>query len=185
MTQTFIPAAVLAAVFPIAPATGPALPAAIGTAPTARGNAAAEGGASENTAGSDSAEAPVPGDAKAAHPDTDQSIVITGVRRPAGDVLGGVSVVDKQELQHDVRPSLGETLQSQPGVSSSSFGPTASRPILRGLSAFVAPEALIVSEDERRAFETDGLTAYRRMPLAVVLPSTTEEVSAIPRICST
>ena len=28
----------------------------------------------------------------------------------------------------------------------------------------------MTSEDERRAFETDGLTAYRKMPLAVVLP---------------
>src|ERR671921_66000 len=55
--------------------------------------------------------------------------------------------------------------------------------IVRGLSGLVAPEALIVAEDERRAFETDGLTAYRRMPLAVVLPSTTAEVSAIMRYC--
>jgi glycolate oxidase len=55
--------------------------------------------------------------------------------------------------------------------------------ILRGLRPLVAPEALIVSEDERRAFETDGLTAYRRMPLAVVLPSSTEEVAAVMRFC--
>src|SRR3954470_16702125 len=55
--------------------------------------------------------------------------------------------------------------------------------ILAGLSRLVAPEALIVSDDERRAFETDGLTAYRKMPLAVVLPSTTAEVSAIMRFC--
>jgi iron complex outermembrane receptor protein len=76
---------------------------------------------------------PTPGDAKKAHPDTDQAIVVTGVRRAAGDVLGGVSIVDKEELQHNVRPSIGETLASQPGVTASSFGPTASRPILRGL----------------------------------------------------
>jgi glycolate oxidase len=56
--------------------------------------------------------------------------------------------------------------------------------ILDGLSRLVAREALIVSEDERRAFETDGLTAYRQMPLAVVLPSTTEEVSAVMRFCN-
>ena len=80
------------------------------------------------------AEAPTPGDAKAAHPDTDQAIVVTGVRRSAGDVLGGVTILDQEKLTHDVRPSIGETLASQPGVSSSSFGPTASRPILRGLS---------------------------------------------------
>ena len=55
--------------------------------------------------------------------------------------------------------------------------------ILAGLARLVAPEALVTSEDERRAFETDALTAYRRMPLAVVLPSTTEEVSAVLRFC--
>ncbi|HEV7439861.1 MAG TPA: FAD-linked oxidase C-terminal domain-containing protein [Methylobacterium sp.] len=55
--------------------------------------------------------------------------------------------------------------------------------IIAGLRPLVAAEALITSEDERRAFETDGLTAYRRMPLAVVLPSTTAEVSAVMAYC--
>jgi iron complex outermembrane receptor protein len=89
---------------------------------------------SAGAAAADSAAAPVPGSAKEAHPDTDQAIVVTGVRRPAGDVLGGVTILDEEKLTHDVRPSIGETLASQPGVSASSFGPTASRPILRGLS---------------------------------------------------
>jgi len=51
--------------------------------------------------------------------------------------------------------------------------------IIAGLAALVPPECLVTSEDERRAFETDALTAYRRMPLAVVLPRSTEEVSAV------
>src|SRR5690349_6714981 len=55
--------------------------------------------------------------------------------------------------------------------------------ILADLAQLVAPEALVISEDERRAFETDALTAYRKMPLAVVLPSTTEEVSAVLKFC--
>src|SRR5919107_118270 len=55
--------------------------------------------------------------------------------------------------------------------------------IVAGRSRLVAPEALITSEAECRPFETDGLTAYRRMPLAVVLPSSTEQVSAILRFC--
>ena len=90
---------------------------------------------SSGSAGEDpSAEPPVPGDAAKSHPDTDQAIVVTGVKRSAGDVLGGVSLLDKEELTHDVRPSIGETLKDLPGVTASSFGPTASRPILRGLS---------------------------------------------------
>ena len=86
------------------------------------------GGGADGAAGD-----PVPGSAQQAHPDTDQAIIITGVKRSAGDVLGGVSIVDKEQLQHDIRPSIGETLAGQPGVTASSFGPTASRPILRGL----------------------------------------------------
>ncbi len=63
----------------------------------------------------------------------EDAIVVTGVRRRAEDVLGGVSVLSGQELTSAIRPSLGDTLTRLPGVSASSFGPTASRPILRGL----------------------------------------------------
>jgi len=75
----------------------------------------------------DAAEAanPTPGDAATAHRDADQAIIITGVSRRSQDALGGVSVVDFEELSRDVRPSIGETLQSQPGVTASSFGPVA------------------------------------------------------------
>jgi iron complex outermembrane receptor protein len=143
MTRTLIPAAALAALLPLSPAiAGAAAPAAAagaagaaGAAPAAAGDESAAGGTSAaGTSAADHSAPPVPGDAKAAHPDTDQAIVITGARRPAGDVLGSALVVDKEMLQHEVRPSLGDTLQSQPGMSASSFGPTASRPILRGLS---------------------------------------------------
>lgn len=84
------------------------------------------------------AEAPVaaaaPGTAEAAHPDQDSAIVVTGVRRSAYDVLGSVTVVDAEELTRNMKTSIGDTLAKLPGVTASSFGPTASRPILRGLS---------------------------------------------------
>jgi len=73
-------------------------------------------------------------EAAAQHHDEDDVIVVTGTRRNAGDVLGGLSVLDSEELVRNMRPSIGETLARQPGVTASSFGPTASRPILRGLS---------------------------------------------------
>ncbi len=56
--------------------------------------------------------------------------------------------------------------------------------IVIGLQAILPNECVISSENERRAYETDALTAYRRMPLAVVLPRTTEEVSAVLKFCS-
>src|SRR5690606_3041786 len=49
--------------------------------------------------------------------------------------------------------------------------------------ALVGAGAVVSDEDGRRADETDGLTAYRKMPLAVVLPQATEEVSAVLRYC--
>ena len=55
--------------------------------------------------------------------------------------------------------------------------------IVAGLAKLLPANALVTSEDERRAFETDALTAYRQMPLAVALPSTTEQVSAVLAFC--
>lgn len=82
----------------------------------------------------DAVAAPVPGDADSAHHAREEEIVVTGVRRSTKDVLGGVSVLDAADLTREVRSSIGETLARQPGVTSTSFGPTASAPILRGLS---------------------------------------------------
>ncbi len=55
--------------------------------------------------------------------------------------------------------------------------------IAAALSAIVPGEGVIVDEHERRAFESDGLTAYRTLPLIVVLPETVEQVSAVLRYC--
>src|SRR5690606_21889221 len=55
--------------------------------------------------------------------------------------------------------------------------------IIAGLRALLPVESVIEAEDERRAFETDAFTAYRRLPLAVALPSSTAEVSAVMRFC--
>ncbi len=55
--------------------------------------------------------------------------------------------------------------------------------ILAGLAEILPGECVISSENERRAYETDALTAYRRMPLAVVLPRSTQEVSAVLKFC--
>ena len=51
--------------------------------------------------------------------------------------------------------------------------------IVAGLRAIVGDEHVIDAEDGRRAFETDALNAYRAIPLAVVLPASTEEVSRV------
>ncbi|HUC67137.1 MAG TPA: FAD-linked oxidase C-terminal domain-containing protein [Stellaceae bacterium] len=55
--------------------------------------------------------------------------------------------------------------------------------IAAALSQIVPGEGVIVAEEERRAYETDGLTAYRQVPLLAVLPSTTDQVSRILAYC--
>src|SRR5437660_11011568 len=56
--------------------------------------------------------------------------------------------------------------------------------IVEALRRIVPGEGVIVSEAERRVYESDGLTAYRQLPLVVVLPSTVEQVAAVLRYCT-
>ncbi|HEX6741655.1 MAG TPA: TonB-dependent receptor plug domain-containing protein, partial [Sphingomicrobium sp.] len=149
--------AAVAAVVPLAPAVAQ-------HSPQASVSEAATDGASAGAA----TDPPTPGDAAAAHPDEDNAIVITGTKRPAGDVLGSVSVIDKEELAHDIKPSLGDTLADMPGVSSSSFGPSSSRPILRGEQGERAPVLIdgissldLSSTDPDHAVTINPLTAER------------------------
>jgi iron complex outermembrane receptor protein len=116
---------------------------------------------------------PLPDEATEARPDTDtdednEPIVVTGTLRPATDVLGGVSVIDQDELAHDLKPSLGDTLSDMPGVSATSFGPTASRPILRGEQGERAPVLVdgissldLSASDPDQAMAINPITALR------------------------
>ncbi|WP_439572576.1 FAD-linked oxidase C-terminal domain-containing protein [Phreatobacter sp.] len=56
--------------------------------------------------------------------------------------------------------------------------------VVAALKAIVPGEGVITEENERRAFETDALTSYRRLPMVVVLPQTTEQVAAILAFCN-
>ncbi len=77
---------------------------------------------------------PQPSSGEPQHERTDSSIVVTGVRPTSRlDILSGVAVLQDSELHQAIRPSIGETLARTPGVSATSFGPSASRPVLRGL----------------------------------------------------
>ena len=55
--------------------------------------------------------------------------------------------------------------------------------ITRRLREVLPGDAVIDDPIETRAYECDGLTAYRCPPLAAVLPSTTGEVAAVLRLC--
>jgi len=91
--------------------------------------------------GTTSQAADAPGDQVAGE------IVVTATRTRIDDVLGTVSVLGGDNLVRDMRPTLGETLANQPGVSTSGSGPNVARPVLRGLSG------------ERLLILTDGIGA--------------------------
>ncbi|ASP19548.1 glycolate oxidase subunit GlcE [Antarctobacter heliothermus] len=55
--------------------------------------------------------------------------------------------------------------------------------IVERLRSVLPADRVISDEAETRAYECDALTAYRCPPLAAVLPSTTEEVSAVLKVC--
>ncbi len=57
------------------------------------------------------------------------------------------------------------------------------REIAAALRQLVPGEGVIETPVEMRAYETDALTAYRQMPLVVVLPETTAQVSAVLKYC--
>ena len=55
--------------------------------------------------------------------------------------------------------------------------------IVAALRRIVPGEGVVDSTTEMRAFDTDGLTAYRQMPLVVVLPETVDQVSRVLAYC--
>lgn len=83
------------------------------------------------------------------HAQTSSQIIVTApFQRNREDVISGVSVLQGEALTQSLRPTLGETLDRIPGVSATSFGPNASRPVLRGL------------QGERVRILTDGIGAF-------------------------
>ena len=107
---------------------------------------AADDGAGGAAAPADAAAADAPpaqGDDRRAPESND--IVVTGSRIRGPDLLSGTTAVTGEALTRDIRPSIGETLQHIPGVSATSFGPNASRPVLRGF------------QGERVSILTDGI----------------------------
>ncbi|SOD91080.1 FAD-linked oxidase C-terminal domain-containing protein [Caenispirillum bisanense] len=55
--------------------------------------------------------------------------------------------------------------------------------IVEALRRIVPGEGVIADEDELRAYDCDALTAYKQLPLVVVLPENTEQVSRILKWC--
>lgn len=63
--------------------------------------------------------------------------IIVSATDPMGrgrdSIAQGVAIITSDELNRHRSASLGDTLDHMPGMSQSSFGPVASRPVIRGL----------------------------------------------------
>jgi glycolate oxidase len=55
--------------------------------------------------------------------------------------------------------------------------------LIRELRAFLPEDSVLEQEEELRPYECDGLSAYRQLPLLVLLPRTLEEVQRVMRLC--
>jgi glycolate oxidase len=56
--------------------------------------------------------------------------------------------------------------------------------LLRALGRILPPAAIVTEESALRAWECDGLTLYRELPLVAVLPDSAEQVAAVLRLCN-
>ena len=64
-------------------------------------------------------------------------VIVTtpGPARSADELIGNTTALDREDIVETLAGSLGDTLDREPGVSSTFFGQGASRPVLRGLGA--------------------------------------------------
>ncbi len=55
--------------------------------------------------------------------------------------------------------------------------------LVNSLRVFLPPDSVLYETEDLRPYECDGLSAYRQIPMIVVIPRTEEEVIRILRIC--
>ena len=55
--------------------------------------------------------------------------------------------------------------------------------IIRAMQSIVSDEGVITDKEELRAYDCDGLMAYKQVPLIVILPESTAEVSKVLKYC--
>ena len=70
----------------------------------------------------------------------------------AFEAFNAISTLDSFDLVTNAQGSLGEVLQNQPGVANRSFGPGASRPIIRGFDG----DRVLLMEDGIRSGDLSG-----------------------------
>jgi iron complex outermembrane recepter protein len=107
------------------------------------------------------------------HHDGAKDIVITAIlARTQADILSGTSVLSGTDLTRELRPTIGETLSRQAGVSATSFGPNVSRPVLRGFQG----ERVRVLSDGIGSFDVSNTSVDHAV---VINPLTADRIEVL------
>jgi len=69
-------------------------------------------------------------------------------------------------------------------MSSSEINQTNKQDLIAQLGKILSADYLLTSEEDLKPYECDGLAAYQRLPVAVALPDSIEQVQKIVKICS-
>lgn len=102
--------------------------------------------------------------AQSAVPGASPEIVITGNPLGRDSTTVPVSNLGRADLLERGQSTLGETLDGLPGVSSTYFGPNASRPIIRGLDG----ERIRVLNNSASSLDVSALSDDHAVPLDVL-----------------
>ena len=90
-----------------------------------------------------------------------QEIVVVGNPLDARDVVAPVTTLSGANLLLKRASTLGETLNGQPGVSSTGFGPNAARPVIRGLDG----DRIRILSNQGASFDASSLSPDHAVPL--------------------
>lgn len=96
-----------------------------------------------------------------------EQVVVTAspLARPLGQSIASVTVLDGEALAERLENSIGETLRTQPGISSTAFGAGASRPIIRGQGG----DRIRVLEDGIGTFDAAQTSVDHAVPIEPAL----------------
>lgn len=96
-----------------------------------------------------------------------EEIIVTAspIARTVGQSIGNVTVLEGEDLQERLANSIGETLRSQPGISTTAFGAGAGRPIIRGLGG----DRIRVLEDGIGTFDVAQTSPDHAVPIEPAL----------------
>lgn len=99
-------------------------------------------------------------------------VTSTALRENPLEVAQPTAVIAGDDLRRQVAASLGETLAKQLGMSSTYFGPTASRPVIRGLSGY----RVQTLQDGLASLDVSGLSQDHAVTLESVVSQQIEVV---------